>query len=109
MLKGGLRINQRDVLKVIHEALNDLPPLPSIVVHAMETINNPGSSAADLNRLIGMDPALSGKVLRLVNSAHYGFASKVTTVRHAIVILGFDTVRNLVTAVGIAEHFRPNN
>ena len=105
---ADIKIGQPDLLRVIHKELQDLPPLPSIVVQAMETVNNPSASAADLNRLIAMDPALSAKVLRVVNSAHYGFSSQITTISHAIVILGFDSVRNLVTALGVGRALRPS-
>ena len=108
MKTSEVKINQRDLLWIIHQELKDLPPLPTVVVHAMQTVTDPKSSAADLNRLICMDPALSAKVLRLVNSAQYGFSSQVTTITHAIVILGFDTVRNLVTGLGAANYFKPS-
>ena len=103
-----IKISQHDLLKVIHQELIDLPPLPAVVLQVMQTINDPKTSAADLNKMISMEPALSAKILRLVNSAHYGFGAYVSTITHAIVILGFECVRNLVTALGVASQFKPN-
>lgn len=102
-----LKISQRELLNIVHTKLDDLPPLPAVVVQVMETVNKPGASASDLNRLISMDQALSAKVLRLVNSAHYGFPSKVTTITHAIVILGFSEITHLATTLGVAAQFKP--
>ena len=48
--------------------LADLPPLPAVVTRIMQTVNNPDTSAEDLNKLISMDQGLASKVLRIVNS-----------------------------------------
>ena len=45
----------------------------------METVNNPDTSAEDLNNLISMDQGLASKVLRIVNSAYYGFPKRIST------------------------------
>lgn len=99
------KLKQERLLKIIEDELQDLPPLPAVVVRVMQTINDPGTSASDLNRLIGSDPAIAAKVLRLVNSSYYGFPRKITTITHAVVILGFNTVRNLTTSLGVFSAF----
>jgi len=65
----------------------------------MKTINDPNASAEELNRLISLDQGLASKILRIVNSAYYGFPKRISTITHAVVILGFNTVRNLVLGV----------
>jgi putative nucleotidyltransferase with HDIG domain len=99
------KIKQERLLHIIECELQDLPPLPAVVVRVMQTINEPSTSAADLNRLISSDQALSGKILRLVNSSYYGFPRRIATITHAIVILGFNTIRNLATSLGVAKAF----
>jgi putative nucleotidyltransferase with HDIG domain len=99
------KIKQQRLLHIIEKELQDLPPLPAVVIKVMQTLNEPSTSAADLSRLISSDQALSGKILRLVNSSYYGFPRRIATITHAIVILGFNTIRNLATSLGVAKAF----
>lgn len=94
-----IRIDRTVFQQTLEKKLADLPPLPAVVTRIMEMVNNPETSAEDLNQLISMDQALSSKVLRIVNSAYYGFPKRISTITHAVVILGFNTVRNLVLGV----------
>jgi HD-like signal output (HDOD) protein len=95
----SIHIDRNVFQQTLEKKLADLPPLPTVVMRIMETVNNPDTSAEDLNRLISMDAGLSSKVLRIVNSAYYGFPKRISTITHAVVILGFNTVRNLVLGV----------
>jgi|YelNatPaOPRAMG01_1025707.scaffolds.fasta_scaffold10558_4 putative nucleotidyltransferase with HDIG domain len=94
-----IRIDHAVFQQTLEKKLADLPPLPVVVTKIMQTINNPNTSAEDLNRLISLDQSLSSKILRIVNSAYYGFPKRIGTITHAVVILGFNTVRNLVLGV----------
>jgi putative nucleotidyltransferase with HDIG domain len=95
----SIRIDRAVFQQTLEKKLADLPPLPAVVARIMESVNNPETSASDLNRLIAMDQGLSSKVLRIVNSAYYGFPKRISTITNAVVILGFNTVRNLVLGV----------
>jgi putative nucleotidyltransferase with HDIG domain len=64
-------------------------------------VQNPQTSAREVGELISKDQALTSRVLRLVNSAYYGFPKQITTVNHAVVILGFNRVKNIVLAASI--------
>lgn len=99
------KLKQERLLRIIEDELQDLPPLPAVIMRVMQTINDPTTSAADLNRLISADQALTSKVLRLVNSSYYGFPRKISTITNAVVILGFNTVRNLTTSLGVFNAF----
>ena len=103
------KLKQERLLRIIEDELQDLPSLPAVVVRVMQTINDPTTSATDLNRLISTDQSLAAKILRLVNSSYYGFPRKITTITHAIVILGFSTVRNLATSLGVVNGFDHGN
>jgi HD-like signal output (HDOD) protein len=94
-----LQIDRNEFQQTLDKKLADLPPLPTVVTKIMETVNDPNTSAEDLNRLISLDQGLSSKVLRIVNSAYYGFPKRISTLTHAVVILGYNTVRNLVLGV----------
>lgn len=95
----SIRIDRAVFQQTLEKKLADLPPLPAIVARIIQTVNNPDTSAEELNRLISMDQGLSSKVLRIVNSAYYGFPKRISTLTQAIVILGYNTVRNLVLGV----------
>lgn len=97
---SGTCINPKHLEEAIRESLDRLPPMPAVITRVMELTNDPACSAQELQKVIGMDEVLSSKVLRLVNSARYGFPKRITTLSHAVILLGFETVRNL--AIGVA-------
>ena len=101
----SVRVDRSACLHAIEKRLTDLPPLPAVVVQIMRSINNPSTSAEELNNLIRMDQGLASKVLRIVNSAYYGLPKKVSTITQAVMILGFNTVRNLVMGVSALNAF----
>ena len=68
-------------------------------------IDHPRTSAKDVASLISTDQALTAKILKLANSAFYGFPRGIATVNHAVVVLGFDTVKNLGLSVSVLERF----
>jgi len=85
--------------------LKDIPTLPTVVQKIIEIVDSPTTSASDLNKAISMDQSLSAKVLKLVNSAFYGFPKKIETLTQAIVILGFNTVRSLALSISMVDFF----
>jgi len=90
-----------DVVKSIH----DLPPLPAVVVELMTNLDNEETGNRLLAEKLSRDQALTAKTLRLANSSFYGMSRKVTTIEQAITILGFDSVRTLVTAAAVIGNF----
>ena len=85
--------------------VEDLPTLPSTVLRITELVNNPKSSAKDLAGIITDDQVLTARLLKLVNSSFYGFPQRVSTVTGAIVLLGFDAIRNLLLTTSIFDLF----
>lgn len=85
--------------------VEDLPTLPMIVLKITESVNNPQSSAKDLAKIITEDQVLTARLLKLVNSAFYGFPQRISTVTGAIVLLGFDAIRNLLLTTSIFDMF----
>lgn len=77
-----------------------LPMLPQVVVKVQKVVAKDDSSAKDLANVILSDPSLTSRLLKLVNSAFYAASrQKVTRVTQAIVVLGFEKVRNLALAL----------
>lgn len=87
--------------------VRDLPSLPLIVTELIGTFEQADVSVAELAAKISKDQALAAKTLRLANSSFYGLQCKVRTIDQAIAVLGFDSVRALVTAAGIIGNFGP--
>jgi putative nucleotidyltransferase with HDIG domain len=93
--------------KNIRQKVRDIPSLPEVVTKVMEIIQNQQSSAAELSVVISRDPGLTSRVLRLVNSAYYGFPKQISSIQHAVMILGFTTMRGLVLSSSIFKIFTP--
>jgi HD-like signal output (HDOD) protein len=80
----------------IDKQLEALPPLPLTVAQVMEVTADPLSSANDLMKAILPDQAMCVAILKIANSALYGRPKKVASLETAIVVLGFDEIRNIV-------------
>lgn len=80
--------------------------LPDITVSIIEIVENPSSSAQDLNKVISNDPALSARILKVVNSAFYGLPRQIGSINRAISLLGLNAVKNLAIAASLAKLFK---
>ncbi len=89
--------------------LEALPTLPQVMEQILETIDDEKSSTGDLTSILECDQAISVQVLRLANSAYYGLPSRVDTIRRAVVLMGFDTVRLLTLATSVIHSFSKKN
>jgi len=97
-------VEKPDVREAIANVRN-LPTLPTLLGQILVTALDPDSSALDLGRYIAADQSLSATLLKVVNSAYYGFYRQITSVTTAIVILGFNEVRNLVLTASAFRAF----
>lgn len=97
--------DQNSILKKIGN-ISTIPTLPSIIGQITCLLLNPQTSAEEIGKAITADQALAAKVLKLVNSAFYGFPGRISTITHAIVILGFSTIKNIVLTTSILDAFR---
>ena len=91
----------------IKEKIKEIPSLPHVITKVMEVIQDDNSSAFTLSKIIAGDLGLTSKVLKIVNSAVYGFEKQITSIRQAIVVLGFTTIRGIVLSAGIFKIFSP--
>jgi putative nucleotidyltransferase with HDIG domain len=92
-------------LKRITQSIIGLPTLPTVITQLISLIDNPKTSARNVAQLISTDQALTAKILKLANSAFYGFPREIATVDLAVVVLGFETVKNLGLSVSVLERF----
>jgi len=100
-------VDEQQILKKLN-TIKDIPTLPTIVFELNQHLRNPETSIATISETIERDQAMALKILKLVNSAFYGFKSRVSDVRHAVVLLGFNAVRNVVVSVSIINALPKN-
>src|SRR5580658_86856 len=86
--------------------LNALGTLPEVTVQIIKTVEDPKSSASQLNSIVAHDPALVSRVLKVVNSSFYGLPGQVSSIERAIVLLGLNGVKNLAVAASLGQLFR---
>ncbi len=92
----------RDYKKQIAR-IENLPTLPSVYAEVDKVCQNPDASAEELSGVIETDPAITLKLLKLSNSAFFGFTRKIKTVKDAVSLLGNKTVRNAILNISIYE------
>lgn len=84
-----------DIDRLLEEVVT-LPSMPDALARITELLDDPNCSLQDVGRIISSDPGIAMKTLRLVNSAYYGLGQEVTSVEHAVVLLGARVIKNLV-------------
>ncbi len=85
------------------QAIRNLPTLPTVAMAVNRLLLDVDAPIERLIDLLEKDPALVMKILRLVNSSFYGFRSKIKSMRHAITLLGYNTVRNAVVSLAVMD------
>ena len=91
--------------KNVVKKIKSLPTLPQVFYKIVETIELPDSSAEDVKKTIQNDPPISAKVLKVANSALYGYTKEITDISQAIVVLGFDMVKSIALSVSVFSSF----
>ncbi|HVT13583.1 MAG TPA: HDOD domain-containing protein [Fimbriimonadaceae bacterium] len=94
-----------DPLAELLEKVDGLAVLPHVVFKVLEISASEDAPPLDLERAIIVDPGFSSKVLTLANSAFFGLPRRVTSIREAILFLGFRAVRSLAMTVGTYDMF----
>jgi HD-like signal output (HDOD) protein len=93
-------------MAAIFEQTQQLPHIPRVVQELMQSFQDEDVNVDEISKKVAMDQALTAKVLRLANSAHYGASRSVANTNDAIVLLGFNTLRTMVLASGVTSSFK---
>lgn len=90
-----------ELLKRKVEDLSSLPTLPSFISVVTSMVEDNAVSAQEIGDIIQRDQVLSARLLKLVNSPVYGFPKRISSVTHALVLLGFNVVKGLVLTTAV--------
>jgi putative nucleotidyltransferase with HDIG domain len=93
----------------LSRAIGDLPVLSPVVNRIAQVVSNPESSVDAVVDALKLDPVISGKVLKLANSAYVGIPRTISSVKNAVVLLGLKRINSLVLATSVLSHFRDND
>lgn len=93
-------------VEIVLQQLDGLPTLPAVAVRLLNLTGNNESKITEIVEVLQADPALTGKILSLVQSSAAGIRQTITQVRQAVVMLGFETIRNLVLSIKVFEVFQ---
>lgn len=93
-LRGLTQIRPEDLVK----GAVRLVSLPDVFVRVTRLVDDPRASSAMIARVIGEDPALTARLLRIANSPLYGFPARIDTITRAIAVIGTRGLRDLVLA-----------
>ncbi|MBX3395730.1 MAG: HDOD domain-containing protein [Phycisphaerae bacterium] len=85
--------------------VGEIATLPEVTVKIIQIVENPKSTARDLHEVIKNDPALSARILKVVNSAFYGLPGQIASIDRAIVLLGLSAVKNIAIAASMTHLF----
>ena len=92
--------NKLDPQQLVAE-FKDIPPMPNVMVKALNVIKNPTTGIAELAKIMHTDQAITTKTLNLVNSAFYGFRQKITSINKALVVLGMMKAKNIIMSLAL--------
>ena len=96
-------MDKAEIVKGIYSKIDEIPTLSPMLQKIVSLIQSSSSDAQEVTDVISRDPALTSKILKVSNSAYYGFAKSVDTLDRAVMILGFNMISSLAMSVGIIK------
>jgi diguanylate cyclase (GGDEF)-like protein len=97
--------NSTEFFDNLFETSENLPTLPGIAEKLLQVFQKENPDIDEIGEILSTDPTLSAKVLKVVNSAFYSLPSKITSVNHAIRMLGFNSVINLALSFSLVSKY----
>jgi len=94
-----------DFFDKLFETAENLPTLPGIAAKLLQAFQKENPDIDEIGEVLATDPPLSAKVLKIVNSSFYSLPSKITSVNHAIKLLGINSVKNLALSFSLVNMF----
>lgn len=88
-------------LEEITKDIVDIPALPQVTNDIMRLTEDPDSTVQDIERIVMKDQSLTARILRLANSAYYGYPRRISTISEASVLLGFQAIRSITLTASV--------
>ncbi len=82
--------------QAVMSALLELQELPSNLGKLLTILSDESSDVSQVTEIVQLNPAIAGKILKVVNSSYAGLRSKVTSLKRAVTLLGFDNLRAII-------------
>jgi len=98
-------VNKQDIMVALMN-VEEFPTLPQVVTRIIELCEDEEVHVDDLAKVILQDQSIAARILKLANSAYYGYLRKVNTISKAITILGFDSIRSLSISASVFDTFK---
>ncbi|SCA62466.1 Uncharacterized protein SCG7109_AA_00520 [Chlamydiales bacterium SCGC AG-110-M15] len=105
---GMKKALQNDDIKERVSQMEHLPSLPDMYNKIKQIIESPSASMSDVADVISKDMAMTAKILQLANSAFFGIARKITSIKHAVTMLGLELIADLVLTVHLFHSYENN-
>jgi putative nucleotidyltransferase with HDIG domain len=102
-------LDQAKRVRRITDSIISLPTLPTIIAKMLELVDNPKTSAGALSGIIMQDQVLTARILKLANSSFYAFPRQIATVKLALVVLGFENVKEMALSLSVLNSFKGEN
>ncbi len=95
-----------EVITVLTGRIKSIPILPAVVNQVMGIIADPKSEAQDLLKVIQPDISLTTMILKIANSAFYGYSRDISSLLEAVKLLGFKEIQNIVITKAVFDTFK---
>jgi len=94
--------------RLVVQKIEQLPTLPVMAMRILEASSS-DNSIGEISEIIEQDQAICAKILRVANSAYFGFLRQISTISNAVVLIGLNTVKSLVLGTSIVDMFKEEN
>lgn len=98
--------SQPKIVRTAIERIRNIHTLPEIAIRIRELLDDPECTADKVDQLICTDPALSARILRVVNSSFYGMPGQFSSVKRAVIFLGLNAIKNITIAASLNKMFK---
>lgn len=95
----------RELEQLINSA-SDLPTIPVVATKVLQLIESETTTAEDLARVVSSDAAVAARVLKISNSSFFGCRRQINTLSHAIMMLGYNTLKSLIMAASVKQVYK---
>jgi diguanylate cyclase (GGDEF)-like protein len=102
-------MEQQEKINNMLRGATKLPTLPGVAMKILEAVKKEDTSLKEIADILSKDPSLSAEVLKAINSSFYGLSTKVTSVSHAVNLLGINTVKSLALSFSLVKNLKSNN